>query len=119
MKLVSSLLVLALATHLCVAMPKGFGRKKETVPMLRDDMKYIQCEMCERVAKQAYRTVKQAREELPQWESLTEATILEKLESLCDPEKENAGEWIAMLDVQQENNSLRIAVMTTVFPPYK
>lgn len=91
----------------------GFGKKRETIPLLREDIKFIQCEMCEKVSKHLHRTVNRMREALPKWDKLTEAAIFDQLEVMCDPAKD-AGEWISHLDIQEDGDRLRVVEMTGV-----
>ena len=106
---VRALLVLLLVLNsaaLIRAAGKGFGRKKELVPTIKTDVKYIKCEVCQLVAKHAHRSVADLRAQQPSWKKLSEEEILTHLESICNSQKEE-GEWITRVDVQEEGDRLR------------
>jgi hypothetical protein len=88
-------------------MPSGFGRKKETIPAIKSDIKYIKCDVCELVAREAYRSVGSLRKSQPTWKKLTEEAIMEHLEKMCNPQTEQ-GEWILHLDVEEQRNVLKV-----------
>lgn len=96
-----------------LAMPSGFGHKKEPVPAVKSDMKYIQCEACEKTAEAIHRAVGDLRSALPKWKTLTEIEILDMLEKICLSDAES-GEWLAKLDLQEDGERLRVVEMPTV-----
>ena len=97
------------------AAPSGFGKKKEPVPAIKSDMKYIKCEVCQLIAKQVSRSVADLRAQQPHWKTLSEDEILTHLESMCNTGKEE-GEWITKLDVQQQGNEVKVVEMSQVRP---
>lgn len=110
------LVVLPLFALLCVvpvANAQGFGRKKEIVPALKEDIKYIQCQFCEIAAKHLQRSVGDLRRDAPSWRKISENDILEHLEAACKADKKE-GEWLLKLDVQEQGDELLIKEMSKV-----
>ena len=103
----------ALAAPAHAMMPGGFGRKKEPVPSIKSDVKYIRCDVCQHIAKAAHRSVGTLRKEQPHWKPLTEDSIIEHLEMMCNPQGEQ-GEWILHLDVQEDGDKLKVVEMSGV-----
>ena len=97
-------------------MQSGFGRKKEVVPTIKSDVKYIKCEACQLIAKQVHRSVAELRTQQPSWKKLTEEEMLTHLEGICNPQKEE-GEWLTRLDVKQQDGKLRVVEMNEVCVP--
>ena len=107
------LLVLLLMLGTACAMQSGFGNKKEVIPSIKPDIKFIRCQVCELVAKEAHAGVAQHRAELPHWKKVTEEDIMTYLETLCDPKLEE-GTWIIKQDIQEDGEVLRVVDMGTV-----
>jgi hypothetical protein len=100
-------------TLLTAAMQSGFGRRKEPVPAIKSDIKFIKCEACKLVAKEAHQAAANLRRQQPSWRRVTEEEILNHLESLCAPQQDQ-GDWITKLDVQVDGEVLRIVQMQGV-----
>eukprot|EP00892_Ulva_mutabilis_P012851 jgi/Ulvmu1/9939/UM058_0022.1 len=94
-----------------IAQAQGFGRKKEIVPAIKDDIKYIQCQFCGIAAKRLHRSVGDLRRDAPSWKKISEDDILEHLEAACNADKVE-GEWILHLDVQEQGDELVIKEMS-------
>ena len=107
------LLALLLMLGPASAMQSGFGNKKEVIPSIKTDIKFIRCQVCELVAKEAHAGVAQHRAELPHWKKVTEEDIMIYLETLCDPKLEE-GTWIIKQDIQEDGEVLRVVDMGPV-----
>ena len=115
---VMSLLAALLSAALLAApghctLPSGFGRKKDPVPSIKTDVKFIRCDACQHIAKAAHRSVAALRTAQPHWKPLTEEAIIEHLEQMCNPQGEQ-GEWILHLDVQEDGDKLKVVEMSGV-----
>lgn len=106
--------VLLLATH----SKAQFGMGKPPGPeaqAVRSDLKYIRCEVCEQLAKQAYRQVsafkKEAAEKQMKHErKVKELDLLEKIEKMTNPLKDE-GEWLTRLDLVEQGSKLTLKEM--------
>jgi len=103
------LLLLLLLAALC-AVAVAQGPKKEKILPVMSDVKFIDCAVCGEVAKVVHRTVGAMRKELPAGKKLKEADIMDKLEGVCDPEKDE-GEWVTHFDLVEENHRLKLKDM--------
>ena len=111
-----ALFVVLQAGHMASAMQSGFGRKKDVIPSIKTDVKYIRCQVCELVAKEAFTAVARMRQSQPSWKQLSEDDILGHLEALCDPQREE-GTWTLKLDVKEEGEKLNVVEMGNVRAP--
>lgn len=78
-------------------------------------MKFIRCQVCEQLAKQAYRQIsafkKEAAEKKMKHErKVKELDILEKIEKMTNPLKDE-GEWLTYLDLVEEGSKLVLKEM--------
>lgn len=92
----------------------GFGQKQPTIAALKEDIKFVECEMCEALSKHMHGTIKGMRDALHSWEHLTEVAIFDKLELMCNPRKTGEGDWLAKLDIQEDGDRLRVVEMPGV-----
>lgn len=99
--------------HVAYGQGQGFGRKKEVVPAIRSDIKYIQCQFCRIAARHLHRSVADLRKDVPSWKRVTENDIQEHLEVACNTDKIE-GEWLLKLDVQERQDELVLTEMSKV-----
>lgn len=93
---------------LALASGQGFTNPKKPAAVGRkEDVQYIKCQACEALAKNALRQVKAAREGLKPGKKLDEMTIIEKVEKMTNPSKDE-GEWIAKTDIEEEGPTLKL-----------
>eukprot|EP00191_Tetraselmis_sp_GSL018_P015891 CAMPEP_0177595942 /NCGR_PEP_ID=MMETSP0419_2-20121207/10687_1 /TAXON_ID=582737 /ORGANISM="Tetraselmis sp., Strain GSL018" /LENGTH=322 /DNA_ID=CAMNT_0019087559 /DNA_START=147 /DNA_END=1112 /DNA_ORIENTATION=+ len=81
--------------------------KKEKILHNKGDLKFIQCAVCEEVAKVVHRTISDMRKELAPGKKLKEIDIIEKLEKICKPD-EDEGLWITRFDLVERNRQLQL-----------
>lgn len=79
----------------------------------RSDVKYIKCGACEHLAKNAYRMARELRDELKPGKQLEEFVLIEKVEKLGNPNKDE-GEWIAALDMVEDGKRIRLVEMDEI-----
>ncbi|KXZ48637.1 hypothetical protein GPECTOR_26g540 [Gonium pectorale] len=99
------LLLLALV----VAASAQFGgpkRPKKKSPVAKDDIKYIKCQVCEAIAKQA-RNIKKDLQAVAGPKKVSEGDLLDKFEKMCDPEQDD-GDWITQFDIVEEGSALKL-----------
>lgn len=106
----SKALLVALLVNLVAVDAQG---KKPKPSVQKEDLPYIQCEVCERTAKAIYDQISAKRDALPSPSStkptsgkkkknvgpqLQEEAIVDVLENICDASK-TEGQWIRHLDI--------------------
>lgn len=96
---ITSLLVLLLsgvfsAVHAQFGMG---GPPPEEAKLIKGDLKYIKCEVCEKVVAELYYQVGAARDAAPN-KKLDEITVIEIMESVCNPKNESAA-WLKKIDI--------------------
>mmetsp|Transcript_39382 Transcript_39382/g.100624 ORF Transcript_39382/g.100624 Transcript_39382/m.100624 type:complete len:319 (+) Transcript_39382:96-1052(+) len=101
---------LLLAAALCAVAAGQMPGKKEKVLPVMADVKHIDCAVCGEVAKVVHRAVSAMRKELAAGKKLKEEAIIDKLETVCDPEDE-LGDWITHFDIVQEDEKLLLKDM--------
>eukprot|EP00798_Chlamydomonas_sp_ICE-L_P021036 gene21036-27906_t len=88
-------------------MPK---KEVKIIPARKEDIKYVQCSVCEAVVKASVKHTKAVKENVTAKHKFSEADILDKLESMCKPDLE-PGEWINSLSIAHEDNKLKVVEM--------
>ncbi|KAF8387746.1 hypothetical protein HHK36_026401 [Tetracentron sinense] len=102
--LVSVLLVSSwVPTSLCAKKPVSVA-KKEDVP-------YIRCQVCEKLATNLYRQVKMKEAQIAP-KKITEFQIIEIAENVCDLNKEEAN-WIKRIDIVEKGDRLKLVEQDT------
>lgn len=109
------LVLVACAGHAAGQGTIGFGnRRTELIPVIEDDIKFVQCEFCNLAAKHIHKTVVMMKAAMPSWvKKLPEEAIDALLDQICNTNQET-GEWLTKLDVQQEGDALVIKQMPEV-----
>lgn len=98
---------LGLLSVLCVSLvvEAQFNPSKPAAKPVKSDVKYIKCQVCELLAKNAYRQVKDLQKMLKPSQKLDELAVIEIMERITDPTKEQ-GEWIAKIDLVESGDQL-------------
>eukprot|EP00270_Netrium_digitus_P013663 TRINITY_DN4567_c0_g2_i1.p1 TRINITY_DN4567_c0_g2~~TRINITY_DN4567_c0_g2_i1.p1 ORF type:complete len:258 (+),score=53.83 TRINITY_DN4567_c0_g2_i1:169-942(+) len=79
--------------------------KKEAVAR-KGDVIYIKCGVCEEIAKHIARQVRKRKEEVSP-RKVTELQVIEIVEKICDPKREE-GDWIQWLDIVKDGTKLKL-----------
>jgi hypothetical protein len=74
---------------------------------VKTDIKFIRCQVCEALAKNAHRQAKSLRDAVKPGKKVSEMALLEVVESLANPVKEQ-GEWINKIDLVEEGSKLSL-----------
>lgn len=98
---ICSLLVTAKA-QLSSSTPKAAPR--------RDDIKYIKCQVCELLAKHAYKQAKELVKSSTPSRPVTEERVIELVEKLANPLKDE-GEWVSQIDLVEDGKKLLVKEM--------
>lgn len=106
------LLLLAAQCNAQFGMGKPSGPEAKAV---RSDLQYIRCEVCEQLAKQAYRQVsafkkEAAEKKMKHQRKVKEIDLIEKMERMTNPLKEE-GEWLTKVDLVEEGSKLLLKEM--------
>mmetsp|Transcript_31686 Transcript_31686/g.34644 ORF Transcript_31686/g.34644 Transcript_31686/m.34644 type:complete len:265 (+) Transcript_31686:65-859(+) len=99
--------VIVLLALLSVA--QSFNEEKDIDPskVIKQDLPYIKCEVCERAIAELIPAIDEIKEEHNakfKKTPLEEVKILEVIENICKPAKDN-GAWIRKLDISETTNS--------------
>lgn len=84
-----------------------FNPSKPPEKPVKSDMKYIKCQVCELLAKNAYRQVHDLQKSLKPNKKLDEMAVIELMEHITDPTKDQ-GEWIAKIDLVESGGKLLV-----------
>uniref|UniRef100_A0A7S0RYT4 Saposin B-type domain-containing protein n=1 Tax=Chlamydomonas leiostraca TaxID=1034604 RepID=A0A7S0RYT4_9CHLO len=96
-----------------IGMPHGKKMGEHKAPARKADIPLIKCQVCEMYVKQAIKATKELRAAVKPGQKFQEADIIDRLEKICDPDKD-AGEWINMIDLQEDGDKLKVVDMGQV-----
>lgn len=98
--LVFSILVIStwLQVSHCSKKPVGVAR--------RDDIPYIKCQVCEKLAAQLYHQVEKKQAQISP-KKISEFEIIEISENVCNLKKEEA-DWILRIDIVEQGDKLKL-----------
>ncbi|KAL3151089.1 hypothetical protein ABBQ38_012958 [Trebouxia sp. C0009 RCD-2024] len=82
-----------------------FNPSKPPAKPVKSDIQYIKCQVCELLAKNAYRQVNDMKKALRPNQKLPEMAVIELMEHITDPTKDQ-GEWIAKIDLVESGDKL-------------
>eukprot|EP00878_Enallax_costatus_P001617 GHUV01001768.1.p1 GENE.GHUV01001768.1~~GHUV01001768.1.p1 ORF type:complete len:313 (+),score=74.73 GHUV01001768.1:240-1178(+) len=102
-----SILLFSTASAMMPGMGMGMGPDKPKAAAIKSDTKFIKCQVCEAVVKQATRRVKAMRSELKPGTKLEESSIIEFLENICSTIKPD-GLWITHYDIVEDGDKLKL-----------
>ncbi|KAL4458892.1 hypothetical protein ABPG75_013757 [Micractinium tetrahymenae] len=108
-------LALLLAAALAAALVSGTTAQRgppKAHPRLAD-IPYIQCQVCELLAKNAWKQVKEMMKAASPSNKVDEMKIIEKMEKITTAWRPE-GEWIAKLDLVEEGDTLAVKEMDQV-----
>ncbi|KAJ6355655.1 hypothetical protein OIU77_006107 [Salix suchowensis] len=84
---------------------------KPVIVARKDDIPYIKCQVCEKVASQLYRQVQKKQDQIsPQ--KISEYQVIEIAEKVCNLKKEEA-DWIMKLDIMEQGDKLELIEQET------
>ncbi|XP_073000239.1 uncharacterized protein [Typha latifolia] len=95
------LLVLFLYLPLSIAAPK-----KPSASARREDIPFIKCQVCEKIAHQIYYQVQKKEEEISP-KKVSEFQIIEIAENVCNLKKQEA-DWILQIDITEKGDKLEL-----------
>ncbi|KAJ6435280.1 hypothetical protein OIU84_000464 [Salix udensis] len=84
---------------------------KPVIVARKDDIPYIKCQVCEKVASQLYLQVQKKQDQIsPQ--KISEYQVIEIAEKVCNLKKEEA-DWIMKLDIMEQGDKLELIEQET------
>ncbi|CAI9100533.1 OLC1v1037657C3 [Oldenlandia corymbosa var. corymbosa] len=99
-------LLLPLMVILSSWMPISQCSKKPVGMARKEDIPYIQCQVCEKLAHQLYQQVQAKQDEiLPK--KISEYQIIEMTENVCNLKKQEA-DWILKIDIVEQGDRLEL-----------
>lgn len=84
-----------------------FNPSKPPAKPVKSDIKYIKCQVCELLAKNAYRQVQDLKKTVKPNKKLDEMAVIELMEHITDPTKDQ-GEWVAKIDLVESGDKLLV-----------
>uniref|UniRef100_A0A2N9G5T5 Saposin B-type domain-containing protein n=1 Tax=Fagus sylvatica TaxID=28930 RepID=A0A2N9G5T5_FAGSY len=86
--------------------PVSNGSKKPVMSARKEDIPYIKCQVCEKLAAQLYHQVQKKQAEISP-KKISEYQIIEITENVCNLKKAEA-DWILQIDIVEQGNKLEL-----------
>ncbi|KAG0620810.1 hypothetical protein M758_4G246300 [Ceratodon purpureus] len=102
----SVILLLLLAGVLMFGSEHAKAEKKVVAAARKEDIPFIKCSVCEAIAKQLARQVKEKRQNSAT-KKISEFEIIDVAENICNLKKEE-GDWILKLDIVEKGDKLQL-----------
>ncbi|XP_078438000.1 nucleophosmin [Wolffia australiana] len=102
----SLVFLLALLMILEVRFAIGATQKKVASTARKEDVPFIKCQVCEKIAHQLYRQVKQKEDQISP-RKISELQIIDIAENICNLKKEEA-DWLLRIDIVEKGDALEL-----------
>nr|CAB3469519.1 unnamed protein product [Digitaria exilis] len=83
------------------------GQKKPATAARREDIPYIQCQVCERIAREISAQVAKKQQALPPAKKVPEIEIIDIAENVCNLKKQEA-DWMLRIDIVEKGDKLEL-----------
>ncbi|KAL0337315.1 UNVERIFIED_CONTAM: hypothetical protein Scaly_2006600 [Sesamum calycinum] len=100
------LLVMCIGVIACSWMPTSYCAKKPVGVARKEDIPYIKCQVCEKLASQLYHQVQAKQAEISP-KKISEYQIIEIAENVCNLKKKEA-DWILKIDIVEKGDRLEV-----------
>ncbi|OMO67329.1 hypothetical protein CCACVL1_20603 [Corchorus capsularis] len=100
------ILVLVSALLLSSWVPVSLCSKKPVAVARKEDIPYIKCQVCEKLAAQLYQQVQSKQAQISP-KKISEFQIIEIAENVCNLKKEEA-DWILKIDIVEQGDKLEL-----------
>ncbi|KAF7045756.1 hypothetical protein CFC21_054834 [Triticum aestivum] len=99
----------ALAAVLILVAPaaEAAGQKKPATAARREDVPYIRCQVCERIAREISAQVAAKQQALPPSKKVPEIEIIDIAENVCNLKKQEA-DWMLRIDIVEKGDRLEL-----------
>ncbi|XP_030530130.1 uncharacterized protein LOC115740706 [Rhodamnia argentea] len=91
--------------------PTAVGVKKPASAARKEDVPFIKCQVCEKLASQLYRQVQKKQAQISP-KKISEYEVIEIAENICNLKKEEA-DWILKIDVVEQGDKLELVDQDT------
>ncbi|KAF4371438.1 hypothetical protein F8388_001966 [Cannabis sativa] len=92
-------------------MPISECAKKQVAVARKEDIPYIKCQVCEKLAAQLHRQVQKKQAEISP-KKISEYQIIEIAENVCNLKKAEA-DWILQIDIVEQGDKLKLVEQNT------
>ncbi|KAI3956913.1 hypothetical protein MKX01_000947 [Papaver californicum] len=108
----SSVLLIIFAVLLIAScVPVSYSAKKPVLTARKEDIPFIKCQVCEKLASQLYQQVNKKQTQISP-KKVTEFDIIEIAENVCNLKKEE-GDWILKIDIVENGKKLELVEQDT------
>ncbi|KAF7106652.1 hypothetical protein CFC21_107372 [Triticum aestivum] len=83
------------------------GQKKPATAARREDVPYIRCQVCERIAREISAQVAAKQQALPPSKKVPEIEIIDIAENVCNLKKQEA-DWMLRIDIVEKGDRLEL-----------
>uniref|UniRef100_A0A0E0DX12 Saposin B-type domain-containing protein n=1 Tax=Oryza meridionalis TaxID=40149 RepID=A0A0E0DX12_9ORYZ len=83
------------------------GPKKVATAARKEDIPYIRCQVCERIAREISAQVAKKQQALPPTKKVPEIEIIEIAENVCNLKKQEA-DWMLKIDIVEKGDKLEV-----------
>ncbi|XP_047059700.1 nucleophosmin-like [Lolium rigidum] len=83
------------------------GQKKPATAARREDVPYIRCQVCERIAREISAQVAAKQQALPPSKKVPEIEIIDIAENVCNLKKQEA-DWMLRIDIVEKGDKLEL-----------
>ncbi|GLT79055.1 hypothetical protein SLA2020_505650 [Shorea laevis] len=90
----------------CSWVPISRGLKKPVTVARKEDVPYIKCQVCEKLASQLHQQVQKKQSQIGS-KKISEFQVIEIAENVCNLKKEEA-DWILRIDIVEQGNKLEL-----------
>uniref|UniRef100_A0A0E0L7W9 Saposin B-type domain-containing protein n=1 Tax=Oryza punctata TaxID=4537 RepID=A0A0E0L7W9_ORYPU len=102
-----ALAAVVLLLHPAAAAAAAAGQKKVATAARKEDIPYIRCQVCERIAREISAQVGKKQQALPPTKKVPEIEIIEIAENVCNLKKQEA-DWMLKIDIVEKGDKLEL-----------
>ncbi|MCL7042125.1 hypothetical protein MKW94_015133, partial [Papaver nudicaule] len=107
----SSVLLVISVLLISSCIPVSYSAKKPVLTARKEDIPFIKCQVCEKLASQLYQQVDKKQTQISP-KKVTEFDIIEIAENVCNLKKEE-GDWILKIDIVENGKKLELVEQDT------
>ncbi|KAI3956769.1 hypothetical protein MKW92_014020 [Papaver armeniacum] len=107
----SSILLVFSVLLISSCIPVSYSAKKPVLTARKEDIPFIKCQVCEKLAAQLHQQVDKKQTQISP-KKVTEFDIIEIAENVCNLKKEE-GDWILKIDIVENGKKLELVEQDT------
>lgn len=104
----SSILLVVSVLLISSCIPVSYSAKKPVLTARKEDIPFIKCQVCEKLAAQLHQQVDKKQTQISP-KKVTEFDIIELAENVCNLKKEE-GDWILKIDIVENGKKLEPSI---------